>query len=178
LGAAVYRLRMLLGHSDAVLVRDNHVKLNPLRVWVDAWAFESLLADADAEHGAAQSALLYRALEIYRGPFLTADSNDAWTLSTRERLRAKFIRHAGRLAAQQEAASDFEGAADVYRLALEVDDLAESFYQGLLRCCVRLDRRAEGIGVYQQLRQTLSSALGTQPSRESEALFRTLAPGP
>ncbi|MBX9964508.1 MAG: NACHT domain-containing protein [Burkholderiales bacterium] len=176
LATAVYRLRTLLGGSDVVLVNDNRVRLNPHRVWVDAWAFESLAADAEDGRGDNRDAQRARALEIYRGSFLAADSDDTWTLSTRERLRAKFIRHAGRLAAQREAAGDFERAADVYRRALEVDDLAESFYQGLLRCCARLDRKAEGIGVYQQLQQTLSSTFGTQPSRESEALLRALAP--
>jgi LuxR family maltose regulon positive regulatory protein len=177
LAAAIHRLRALLGSTETVQVSSNRVKLNAKRVWVDAWAFDALTVEADAVDNEHRDALLSRALALYRGAFLLEDSDSTWALSTRERLRAKFVRHAGQIASKLEASGRHEQAADLYRRALDVDDLAESFYQGLLRCCAKLGNTAEGAGVYQRLRHTLSMTLGTKPSRETEALYQSLSVG-
>jgi pentatricopeptide repeat protein len=63
---------------------------------------------------------------------------------------------------------------DCYARGLDADDLAESFYQGLMRCHAAQGRIAEGIAVFRRLRQTLSVVLGVAPSTASEALVRRL----
>jgi DNA-binding SARP family transcriptional activator len=170
LTSAIHRLRVLLGSPGAVLVAGQRVCLNAREVWVDAWAFESL-ADAAGARDAMRAA---DALALYGGAFLPQEADSAWVLSMRERLRAKFIRLAAQLADAEEAAGRLEDAAAHYRRGLEVDDLAEPFCLGLMRCCKALDRPGEGIVAYRNLRQLLSVTLGRQPARDTEALYRDL----
>jgi DNA-binding SARP family transcriptional activator len=92
----------------------------------------------------------------------------------RERLRTRFVRLVDDVAQQHEAAGRLDEAIACYRRGVEVDLLAESFYQGMMRCLAQQDRRAEGAAVYRQLRQTLSVVLGIAPSPQSEQLGRTL----
>jgi two-component SAPR family response regulator len=92
----------------------------------------------------------------------------------RERLRSQFLRHVARTGRQHEDAGKLDIAVQLYQKGVDTDDLAEELYQGLMRCHMKLDRRAEAMSVYRRLRQTLSVTLGIQPSAQSEQLFKTL----
>lgn len=176
LAVNLHRLRKLLGDSDAIILRDGRVSLDPNRCWVDCWAFERLLGEAAGACGERRASLTEKALALYRGAFLECDLDEPWSLSMRERLRGKFIRHSAELARQREEAGLWEKAVDTYQRGLEADGLAEEFYQGLMRCYHHLDRRAEGIAVYRRLRHVLSVVLGITCSPGTEALFRELFP--
>ncbi len=62
----------------------------------------------------------------------------------------------------------------LYRRGLEVDDLAEEFYRGLIRCCRELGRHTEAIKAYLQCKEILEHTFGVGPSDELEALYYTL----
>jgi DNA-binding SARP family transcriptional activator len=79
------RLRKLLGVADAVQLHDHRLRLNPLRVWIDAAMFVRVL---DRIHGPdPHEASWRRAFLLYRGPLL-ADEPDPWVQPWRDRLRA------------------------------------------------------------------------------------------
>ena len=59
----------------------------------------------------------------------------------------------------------------MYQRGLEVDDLAEEFYQRLMECCIKMGRKAEAIKVYERCRATLKAVLGVEPR---EAIKRIL----
>ena len=61
-----------------------------------------------------------------------------------------------------------------YRQGLEIDDLDEDFYQGVMACALALQRPAEGLAAYQRLKRMLSILIGALPSERSEALHRQL----
>ncbi len=168
LAVNLHRLRKLLGDNDAVSLRDGRVSLDAERCWVDCWAFERLLREAPSGGEAVQE----RALTLYRGAFLAGDPDEAWAMPMRERLRSKFIRQCGGLAKGYETAGRWQEAIDCYKRGIEVDELAEELYQGLMRCYMQLERQAEGVAVYRRLRQTLSILLGAKPSALSEAMYR------
>jgi len=63
---------------------------------------------------------------------------------------------------------------ECYRRGIEADELAEEFYQGVMRCHAAMGRTAEGMAAYRRLRQTLSVVLGVQPSESSEQLMQLL----
>jgi LuxR family maltose regulon positive regulatory protein len=177
LGAAVHRLRGLLGEGDAVVQQGGQLSLDRALVWVDAWAFERVLAAARAAHACADDAALTEALALYRGAFLAEEEGETWPVAMRERLRGKFIQavaeHAGRL----EADHRDEEAIAWYLRGLDADNVVEPFYQGLMRCYHRLDRLPEAVSSYRRLKQTLSVTLSLAPSAGTEKLYQALRLG-
>jgi DNA-binding SARP family transcriptional activator len=178
LAVTLHRLRRLLGHEDAVILRGGHVHLASTHCWVDAWAFERLLGQADAARRAGRPeearALDERALGLYRGGFLVADGRAAWALSARERLRRVFLRRAALVGREWETAGEWGRAVEWYERGLEVDDLAEEVYQRLIVGYQRLGRRADAVVTYERCRQRLRDVLSVAPSAETERLHRSL----
>lgn len=111
---------------------------------------------------------------LYRGQFLPADTDAPWSVSMRERLKARFVQFVTDHGEQLESPARWDEAADWYRRGLVADDLSESFYQGLMRCYLETGRCAEGLSVFRRMRQILSVTLGIPPSPRSEALHRSL----
>lgn len=177
LDATVLRLRGLLGDASVVNQRGGSISLDLDRVWVDVAAFEQSLAAAQlASHrrDPAEMRHLDRALALYQGAFLAEDEGEGWPVAVRERLRGRFIHALGQYAEWLEAAGEVEAAIQAYLRGIDADAAVESFYQGLMRCYQRLDRRSEGIAAYQRLKQILSITLGLAPSAASERLYQGL----
>ncbi len=173
LDVTLMRLRRLLGVPEALVMEDGRISLNEHRCWVDAWLVDRLLDRADAARRLhderSMEAQLTRALAAYRGPLL-ADVADAWALAPRERLRRRLSLHLDVVARAAEAARAFERALAWYHHGLDVDDLAEGFYQGAMRCYHALDRPAEAAALLQRCRGIVRGALGVEPSVETLAL--------
>ncbi len=172
------RLRKLLRDESAVMLREGRVTLDSRRCWVDAFAFESLLARIDAAShsgavcpdGTKTADVAREAVALYRGPFLAGDPSHPWITAVRERLRSKFLRAVAFLGGCLETEGKWKEAIACYRKGLEVDDLAEGFYQRLMICHQRAGQFAETLAVYERCRRALSSMLGIMPSAETEAI--------
>ena len=175
---ALHRLRELLGSDAAATVEGGSVSLNRSVCWVDVWHVERHLAEANScLRNADGVGFLQRADEVgqlYRGAFLAADTDAQWAVSLRERLRSRFVQVVEAAGRHLEGEHRFEQARDWYLRGLEADDLAEAFYQGLMRCYEATGRRAEALNVFRRMRQTLSVTLGIAPSEQSQALHRSL----
>ena len=183
----LYRLRQLLGKDGSLLLSEGRLGLDRQTCWVDAFALEHLLneaeglwerrpgleADQQPAHDAAAKAmqLTRRTLALYRGHFLELDAEQLWMLSLRERLRAKYVSGIESLGRYWEAGGDRETAVKCYEKGLEVDELAEEFYEHLMACYKRLGRRAKVEAVYRRCRSVLAGKLGLAPSAVIEALF-------
>jgi DNA-binding SARP family transcriptional activator len=74
-----------------------------------------------------------------------------------------------------ERASDHPNAIEVYRRALEADNLAESLYRGLMRALAATGDRAEAMNAFRRCRELLSIVLGVKPSAETERLYQAIA---
>ena len=159
---ALHRLRKLLGHQ-AISLQGNRFTLDPRHVWVDVWACERGLNDADS----------HKALALYQGPFL-GKVDCYWALPLRERLRAKFLRRLEERSRSLFDAGDFQSAITALEKGLSVEPLAEELYRVLMRCYEALSRRADAVGVYQRCQKTLGAALGMSPAPETLALYRQL----
>jgi LuxR family transcriptional regulator, maltose regulon positive regulatory protein len=170
---SLHRLRQLLGNDRTFQLRDGLLKIDPQQCWVDAHAFEALLALAQAAPPDDEARLVKAALRLYQGPFL--GSYDAsWTLSYRERLRSRFLRAILWLGDHFEGLDLFERAADLYRQGLEMDALAEELYRRLMKCHRSAGQEAAAIATYQRCRRMLRTVLGVDPSRETEAVYQAL----
>ncbi len=170
------RLRQLLGYKEALVLADGRLTLDSRYAWVDISAFDHLLNQAEAaeREGRSEAAchLRIKALSLYRGHFSGQDTAPA--VSLRERLRDKYLRHSEALGRYWEQTGDWPRALECYLKALEVDDLAEVFYQRLMVVYQHLDRRADALAAYERCGKTLAAALGIKPSAASQALYRAL----
>jgi LuxR family maltose regulon positive regulatory protein len=173
----LFRLRQLLGMEHALRFHQGKAYLDPRCCCVDVWIFERILGQVDAawnerptgKDGGKPVELAEKAMRLYTGPFLAGD-NEPWIISTRERLRNKFLRNVRRLAHHWEVAGDVAKAIGCYQRGLEVDDLAEEFYLQMMKCYQGMGKRAEALAVYKRCHQILSSVLGIEPSRDMESI--------
>ena len=170
LSALVHRLRSMLGEADVVRQRGGRLSLNAEKCWVDVLHLERLLSLAGPSG-------VKGAIGLYRGAFLADDEDASWAVAMREKMRVRIIDALGRFASSLEESGSYQEAAEYYLRGIEVDDLVEPFYQGLMRCYDRLDRRAEAAEIYRRLRVALSIRLGSTPASATERLYQSLRAG-
>jgi LuxR family maltose regulon positive regulatory protein len=179
LASALHRLRQLLGGEKIIQRQEGKLTLNDRFCWVDAWAFEATLEQAEGlwkkEQGENSVQLLKKAMQMYKGPFLAREKEQPWTLSMRERLRSKFLRNVEKLGHYWRQSNQWEKALDCYLKGLDVDDLAEEFYLGVMICYHQLGRKNDAMEAYKRYRRILSSVPGLQPSSRIEALHKCFA---
>lgn len=173
----VSRLRQLLGNDKAVQVSGRAVTLDPRYCYVDAWAFEALMKEAEVElrnkrkNAGADSGITSKILDLYRGCFLPAESAANWTIPFRERLRDKFLRYILKAGEALEGQNRLAEAIEQYRRTLEGDDLCEEVYQRLMSCYLKLGQQSEAAFTYKRFKQTLLRHTIT-PSEQMEALYQ------
>ena len=175
----LHRLRTLGGYPDAFQLRNGRLTMEQRYCWVDVWAFERFLGEADSKRkeGLTEKAaeLTQRAIEVYRGPFLVGEMEHPFVISFRERLRSKFSRNVSWLGGYWEETNRWEKALEFYQRGLEVDDLAEELYRRLMLCHKRLGQKVEALSVYKRCEKILSATLGIKPSPKTQALYKTLS---
>jgi len=174
----LHRLRHLLGHDKVIILRDGRLSLDLRYCWVDSMAFERILKQAEdyTTNEDRKSAIksLEKAVALYKGPFLAGEADESWVISYNERLRSKFLRAIERLGNYLEEEGGLNRAVDCFQKAIEVDDVAEMFYQRLMICLRQLGRRTDALSVYQRCERTLSANLGLEPSPETKAIKESL----
>ena len=177
----LFRLRKLLEVDNALVLAAGKLSLARALVWTDVWALDAALDAAErvgdsaaADASAARTAR--RLLDAYPGPLLGTEESP-WIAKPRDALRARFVRSLMRVGAELERGGDFGSAIDVYRRGLEADNLAESFYRGLIRALAATGDRAEAINAFRRCREMLSIVLGVKPSAETERLYRQIVAG-
>jgi two-component SAPR family response regulator len=150
---------------------EGRISINPQHCWVDAWAFQGLAGELMT--GQPDVKRVERLCALYQGSFLGAEE-EAYAIVPAEGLRAKFltvVQHCGQYLNERGAHSQ---AIALYNRGLEVEPLAETFYQGLMRAHNALKQPAEGLCVYTRCRKLLRSQLGIEPNPETQALARKL----
>ena len=168
----LHRLRSLVGHAEALQFREGRLTLNSKYCWIDAWAFEQVLEEAEnrwkeAAFEAAVS-LSEDAIRLYRGPFLEKDAEESWAISMSERLRSRFLRAVGKVGDHWRSAGEWEKARDCFQRGLDVDDLAEGFCQGLMTCYQNLGQKAEALSLYQRFEKRMKTVLGVEPTARTK----------
>jgi ATP/maltotriose-dependent transcriptional regulator MalT/DNA-binding SARP family transcriptional activator len=185
LATTLHRLRRLLGEKDMIDYQNGSLSLNSRYIWVDAWAFERLLSQAETESQKNEEkspffAARYaeRAINFYNGSFLPQSNLDYWSIHLRERLKSRFLRGVIFLGRNLEKINEREKAALHYLKALEIDPLVEEFYQRLMICYHRLGRNAEAISVFMKCQNNLRRLLNVEPSLQTKAIHNNLISKP
>ncbi len=175
---ALNRLRKILGVKDAIQLKTGRVTLDPKLCWVDSLAFSQML---DAGNGLwnngdkKQAVYLYeKALSYYKGHFLAGEPAAPWIISARERTKNKYLAGITKLGMLLEQTDEAEKAMACYEAGLAMDALEESLYQRLMTCQLHLGRHADAARTYQRCRDTISLALGVDPSPETEEIYNRL----
>jgi DNA-binding SARP family transcriptional activator len=184
----LYRLRQLIGKDAAIHLHDGRLTLDMQTCWVDAFALEQILEEAEGvwessrgwregapplkDQTARAIQLTGAAISLYKGHFLSTETELPWMHSPRERLRARFMRGIDALVRFWVTLGDFETAIRCCEKALEVNDLAEEFYQHLIICQRQLGRHANAVAIYNRCRSVLKARLGIEPSVQTESLIR------
>ncbi len=182
LATTLHRLRKLLRNEEAIILRGERLSLNPDACWVDAWAFNAAAEELDRIEWIKGDtpppeeliAAGKKAVELFKGHFLLEDENRQWTTSAREKIRSRFLRCVMTLGAALEELGLWSEATDVYNRGIEIDDLAEEFYQRIMLCYWKMGKRTQGLSIYERCRKVLASNLGIEPSDETEEIRRTL----
>jgi LuxR family maltose regulon positive regulatory protein len=170
---SLHRLRQLLGGAKTLQLRVGVLKIDPQICWVDAHAFNELLALAEKAAPDDGNRLLVKALSLYQGTFLQ-DDDDPWAISYREQMRYRYLRGVQRLGERLENAGQFDRAVDLYRKGLEIDILAEEMYCRLMKCHMAAGRKSAAMATYETCRKVLRSMLSIEPSSETQAAYRAL----
>jgi len=178
----LHRLRQLIGLKDLFLVHDRRLTLNSELAWVDAWAFERAVNHAERLVNRFDEPLAVcelarsedRILALYQGAFLEREATRTWSLSLRERLRSKLLRHIAEAGRAWETAGEWDQAVRCYRRGLEIDPLIEALYQRLMHCFRQTGRVAEALATYQRCRSVLAEQFEIEPSQATRELYKSL----
>jgi len=170
--SALFRLRKLLDVDNSIDLSSGQLSLARSLVWTDVWALEAALAHA-SRGDVAPARAARRLLEAYQGQLLGGDETP-WIAKPRDALRSRVVRALTDLGATLERAGDWATAIDVYRRGLEADNLAESFYRGLMRALAATGDRAEALNAFRRCRDLLSIVLGVNPAAETDRLYREI----
>lgn len=135
---SIARLRKLLAVDDVIQWQDGKVSLNPAFCWIDALAFERHAKQQDG-----------RAMVLYAGPFLGSGEIPAWAESRRDHERTRFILLVNRHCDEAQRAGNMEEAIRSLERAIEVDPVAEPFYQRLIPLLAAHGRQVEAQRYYQ-----------------------------
>ncbi len=179
----MHRLRKLLGESSITL-QNGYVSLDPRYVWVDVWAFERLLIQANKllrlvqnkENVEQISNLSSQLISLYQGNFLANETEKPWSIQLQQKLKSRFINLMVDLGAYWQKANEWERAIACYRRGLDIDNLAEELYQHIMSAYQKTERRADAIAIFQQCRKNLSDCLGTSPSPKTVSLYKSINP--
>jgi DNA-binding SARP family transcriptional activator len=172
------RLRKLIGVESITLI-EGALSLNTRHCWLDVWSFQGLLKAAehakqnDDWQDFEQSS--QNALGLYRDHFLAAEADESWAIALRERLRHQYLDTTAALADGLQARGDWRLALNCYQSGLDVENLSEDFYQGLMRCYQQLGLKAEALESYHRCKRILSLSLGVEPSAATQKLYNVIA---
>lgn len=157
LGSAAERLNSPSKHMLALELLDGECDLQQ---------FDSLISVGD-------SASLYKAVELYRGPLLEGCAEE-WVFADRSNREQSFLNALDVIARIESESGRFRVAADLLKRAVAVDPLRESAQRGLMCALASSGDYAAAAQVYRDLRRALQDQVGTNPAGETTALYEEI----
>ena len=177
----LHRLRKLLGSDKALKFQASRLSLDPRHFWIDTRAFEHYCTEIEnidnnrrIKDDIVIENLSDKAAHLYKGHFLSSDMDQPWAASMRQHMRGRYIKIIGTIGKYWAWSEQWNKAAAWFQRGIEVDNLAEEFYQGLMVCHERDGRIAEAVKVYRSCRVALSDFLELAPSPKTEEIYRRI----
>jgi len=161
----IYQIRQTLKNASVPLkieYKDGRYKLEAaaeLQVDVRVWE-KAVREAADTDDSEKMHDLLVNG---YRGDYLETEGF-LWAENERERLRALWLEHALRNAAQMEASASYSNAISLHQhIQARFPEIEESYF-GLMRLYDKLGNTSEVRHQYNRLSRMLAEDLGMQPN--------------
>ena len=171
----VHRLRKLIG-ADAIRLEGGRLSLNGAVCWLDLWAWEqhlkqaqSCLEDNDLKRA---EAAMSRALALYRGPLLNGAGDGASVLARREECSRRMIRQLCALTDKLISEGEASEAEDLLNKALSAEPYAEPLYQELIRAQLAQGHTAQARKTYDTCRLMLQAHFKVEPTLETQSLVQ------
>lgn len=157
------------GSESAFIFRDGTTyTLRPnADLWLDAEEFLTLVQQA----GTINVAVLQKAIDLYRGDYLTESLYEAWVAEEREHLISSFLESADRLTDLMLSQGKYAEAINLSQRILSKDKCWERAYRHLMLAYDHLADRGQVARVYRRCVQTLQEELDVSPSPETQALY-------
>jgi len=147
-------------------------------VWVDADAFERLVADGRALQKQARwtDALdrYVQARYLYRGDFLEEDPYADWCAEERERLHELFLDMLAGMASCHAELHQYAEVVQICRKALVYDPCRESFHYALMEYLCKDGHPDLALAQYHHCREILARKFGVEPLPKTQRLYRQL----
>ncbi len=163
---------LLLTEHSTIMLADQS------QVWVDADAFEALLARARATGDPGQAEqLLEEAVLLYAGDYLPEERHVEWTQTRRKSLQRGWIGLLLELADLRIAREAITSAIDTLDRLLAIDPTNEAAVQRLILLLAQAGRRAEAMRIYQRFAAILKQEYKMAPLQETRALYEAAQRG-
>ncbi|MCA9972639.1 MAG: tetratricopeptide repeat protein, partial [Anaerolineales bacterium] len=159
---------------------------NVARVWVDAVAFQRLIADSQAHAHRSLAdcpaclARLVEAAAIYRGELLAgfhvpdAPAFDEWRLAQQETLHQSAVWVLATLIESYGARGEPEAQIAYLRQQIRLEPWHEAAYRQLMTLLARQGQRSQALALFDACRRVLADELGVDPAAETLALVRRI----
>lgn len=179
LETTLQRLRKMLGHPESVCLANGKLTLDNRYCWVDTWAFERLLGQADncrdgEKEEPRKKELLEKAISLYKGDFFSGEKEESWMILPVEHLKTRYFKSVWWLVNYLEKRKQWNKAARHCENFLKSDECREDIYRKLMLCHKNMGNYNDALLVYERCRKTLSSLLGINPSAETKALYNEI----
>jgi len=150
-------------------------------VQLDTIQFEQGIASAEnlADDGSWENAIhkYEKALELYRGEFLSEDRYADWAEAPRNRIRETHLGAIGRLAACYAQIGRFRQAISCSRRVLSIQPYRESAIRQLMEYQDAYGQRAQALETFQEGVRSLQDYLGVEPAEETTKLRDRIVSG-
>lgn len=175
-----HRLRKLLSDQGLVM-EDGRLSLDARYIWVDNLAFlriasrlQELLSVVKIETADEIGRLGEQFFRLYQGDFLGADEKHFTYAPMQEKLHLRFLNLAEALGHYWQQQGRADKSIQCYERALEVDPVAEEFYQSLMHSYYTVGRNSDAVILFQRCRKNLSNILGISPSQATLEIYKSI----
>lgn len=162
-----------VGHTFIIRQGGNYAWNPEILFFFDVAEFELLCKASDgAQTDEKRLEYCLKALELYRGDFLSRLSSEPWVVPISTYFHNLYIQAVQTTLALLEKSGRPKEVAALCRKAITIDPYNESLYQHLMRALMNLSDQRGVIQVFEDMSDLLFSNFGIMPSDETKALYR------
>jgi predicted ATPase/DNA-binding winged helix-turn-helix (wHTH) protein len=135
---------------------------------------ESAVKAEQAERWAQAIEHYKKAMELYRGEFLSDSLYEEWTIAPRERWREKYVNALTQLAEAHARLGQLSQAIEICEKILQHEPWNERIFRQKMLYLYHSANRAKALETYQSCREMLKKHLGAKPSPETVELHEQI----